>query len=87
VDNTITIDKTTLHFVVTYLQVLQAKATLLQTQNRLLHDALEQKNIREHFELVLVHNPIFEDDDADSDQQVAQQQLNEPAPDSNADKD
>jgi hypothetical protein len=51
------------------LQVSQAKATLLQTQTRLLHDALEKKNLRQHFELVVVQNPIFkdeEDDDVDS---------------------
>jgi hypothetical protein len=45
VDNTVTIDKTTLQFVVTCLQVSQAKAALLQTQTRLLHNALERKNL------------------------------------------
>jgi hypothetical protein len=44
-DVTITIDKTTLQSVVMCLQVSQAKATLLQTQNQLLHDALELKNL------------------------------------------
>jgi hypothetical protein len=65
VDNTVTIDKTTLQSVVTCLQVSQAKVTLLQTQTRLLHDALERKNLRQHYELVLVQNPIFEDDEDD----------------------
>jgi hypothetical protein len=41
-DNMVTIDKTNLQSVVTYLQVSQAKATLLQTHNRLLHNALER---------------------------------------------
>jgi hypothetical protein len=66
VDNTITIDKTTLQYVVTCLQVSQAKAALLQTQTRLLHDALERKNLRQHSELVLVQNPLFEEEDDDA---------------------
>jgi hypothetical protein len=41
VDNTFIINKTTLQSVVTFLQVSQAKATLLQTQTRLIHDVLE----------------------------------------------
>jgi hypothetical protein len=65
VDNTVTIDKTTLQSVVTCLQVSQAKATLLQTQTRLLHDALERKNLRQHSELVLVQNPLFKDEEDD----------------------
>jgi hypothetical protein len=87
-DNTVTIDKTTLHSIVTCLHVSQAKVGLLQTQNQLLHDALEQKNLRQHSKLVLVQNPIFEDDEDDvvcSDQQPAQQQLNETAPNSSTD--
>jgi hypothetical protein len=83
VGNTVRIDKTTLQLVVTCLHVSQAKATLLQTQTRLLHDALERKN-RQHYELVLVQNNCLfkEDDDVDSDQQPEQQQLNETMPDS-----
>jgi hypothetical protein len=42
VENIITIEK---YFVVTCLQVSQAKVGLLQTQTQLLHNALEQKNI------------------------------------------
>jgi hypothetical protein len=79
-DNTITIDKTTLQSIVTYLQVMQAKVALLQTQTRLLHDALQQKNLLQHSELVLVQNPIFEDDeddDVDLDKQPAQEPLND----------
>jgi hypothetical protein len=67
------------------LQVLQAKETLLQTQTRLLHDALERKNLRQHSELVLAHNPLFKDDENDDvnlDQQPVQQQLSETTPDS-----
>jgi hypothetical protein len=41
VDNKFTINETTLQYVVTSLQVSQAKATLLQNHTRLLHDALE----------------------------------------------
>jgi hypothetical protein len=48
-----------LQSVVTCLQVTQAKVALLQTQTRLLHDALERKNLRQHSELVLVQNPIL----------------------------
>jgi len=73
-DNTIALDKTTLQFVVTCLQVSQEKTTLLQTQSHLLHDALDRKNLRQQSELVLVLNPIFEDDeddDVDLDQQRA----------------
>jgi hypothetical protein len=70
VDNTVTINKTTLHSVVTSLQVMQFKAALLQTQTQLLNDALERKNFRQHCELVVVqNNHLFkEDDDVDSDQ-------------------
>jgi hypothetical protein len=71
VDNTITNNKTTLESVVTCLQVTQAKVALLQTQTRLIHDVLERKNIRQHYELVLVQNPLFKDDEdnnVDSDQ-------------------
>jgi hypothetical protein len=68
VDNPVTIDKTNLQSVVTCLQASQAKATLLQTQNRLMHDALERKNILQHYELVLFQNPIFEDIEVDLDQ-------------------
>jgi len=52
------------------LQVSQAKETLLQTQTRLLHDALERKNIQQHSEIVLVqNNHLFEEDyDVDLDQ-------------------
>jgi hypothetical protein len=57
-DNTVTTNKTTLQIVVTCLQVSQAKVALLQTHNRLLHDALERKNLR-HSELVLVQNNCF----------------------------
>jgi hypothetical protein len=52
----------------------QTKEVLLQTQNRLLHDVLELKNLRQHSKLVLVQNPIFEDhedDVVDSKQQPA----------------
>jgi hypothetical protein len=44
-DNIVTTDKATLQSIVTCLQVSQAKEALLQTQTRLLHDALEQKNL------------------------------------------
>jgi hypothetical protein len=88
-DNTITIDKTTLQTFVTCLQVLQVKATLLKNQNRLLHDALEIRNLRQHYEPILVQNPIFEDeedDDADSDQQPTQKPLSETTPYSSTDE-
>jgi hypothetical protein len=90
VDNTITIEKTTLQSVVTCLQFSQAKVALLQTQTRLFHDALERKNLRQHFELALVQNPLFkddEDDDFDSDQQLVHGKLIETTPDSRAEKD
>jgi hypothetical protein len=69
VGNTITMDKTTLQSIITFLQVSQDKATLLQTQTQLLHDALERHNLRQHFELVFVQNHPFkyeEDDEVDS---------------------
>jgi hypothetical protein len=69
------IDKTTMQSIVTCLHFSQAKASLLQTQTRLLHDALERKNLRQHSKLVIVQNPIFKDDEedeVDSDQQPAQ---------------
>jgi hypothetical protein len=56
------------------LQVLQAKATVLQTQTRLLQYALEQNNLQQHSKLVLVQIFIFKDDedvDVDSYQQLA----------------
>jgi hypothetical protein len=59
---------------VTCLEVSQANTTLLQTQNRLLHNAIERKNLRQHYELVLVHNPLFKDDEED-DVDSYQQQL------------
>ena len=68
-DDKVTINKTTLQSVVTCLQVSQAKASLLQTQTRLLHGALERKNLQQHFELVPIQNPLFkhdEDEDVDS---------------------
>jgi hypothetical protein len=71
--------------IVTSFHTTQAKETLLQTQTLLLHDALERKNLRQHYELVLVQNPIFnndEDDEVDLDQQLAQQPLSETTPDS-----
>jgi hypothetical protein len=40
-DNTVTIEKTTLQSVVTCLQVMQAKVALLQTHTQLLQDALQ----------------------------------------------
>jgi hypothetical protein len=87
--NTVTIDKTTLQSIVTCLQVTQAKATLLQTHTCLLHNAFELKNLRQHFEPILVQNPIFEDDeddDVDLDQQLVHEQLSETYPDSSKDK-
>jgi hypothetical protein len=56
-------DKTTFKSIVTCLQISQANAVVLQAQNKLLHDALEIKNIRQHSEPALVQNPIFEDDE------------------------
>jgi hypothetical protein len=88
-DNTIPTEKTTLQFVVTCLQISQEKAILLQTQTRLLHDALERKNLRQHSELVLVLNLIFEDDeddDVDSNQETTQEPLTETTPDSSREK-
>jgi hypothetical protein len=85
VDNKITIDKENLQSVVTYLHVMQTKEGLLQTQTHLLHDALVRQNLRQHFEHVLVQNPLFkdeEDDEVDSDQQSTQGPHNEPTPDS-----
>jgi hypothetical protein len=80
-DNTVTIDKETLQSILTCLQVSQAKVGLLQIQTQLLHNALEQKNLRKHSELILVqNNPFFEEDD--SDQQLVQKQLNETTSDS-----
>jgi hypothetical protein len=72
---------------VTCLQVTQAKAALLQTWTRLLHDALERKHLRQHYELVLVQNNCLfeEDNDVDSYQQPAKRQLSEIAPDSSTD--
>jgi hypothetical protein len=87
VDTIVTIDKETLQSVVTHLKVSQVKATLLQTHNRLLHDALELKNLRQHSKLVHVQNPLFEDDDVDLDQQPAHEPLSEPFPNSSKDKD
>jgi hypothetical protein len=74
VDNTVTIDKTTLQSIVTCLQVLQAKETILQTQTQLLQDALEKNNHQQHSKLVLVYKFIFKNDedvDVDSYQQLA----------------
>jgi hypothetical protein len=68
------------------LQVLHAKATLLQTQTCLVHDALELKNLQQLSEPVLVQNPIFEDD-VDSDQQSAHEPLIQKTPDSIREKD
>jgi len=65
VDNTITIVKTNLHYVVTCLQVTQAIATLLQTQTWILHDALERQNLRQHFDPIVVQNPLFKDKEDD----------------------
>jgi hypothetical protein len=63
VDNMVTIDKETVQYVLTCLQVSQAKVELLQTQIQLLHDELQRKNLQ-HSELVLVqNNPLFDDDD------------------------
>jgi hypothetical protein len=83
----VTIEKNTLHFVVTCFHVSQSKATLLETQTRLLHDALERKNLQQHYELVLVQNKhhFEEDDDAYSDQHPAQQQISKTTPYSSID--
>jgi hypothetical protein len=85
VDNTITIDKITLQSIVTCLHVLQAKTSLLQNQNRLLHDALKRQNLQQHFEPILIQSPLFkneEDVEDDSDQQPVHEQLSEIVPDS-----
>jgi hypothetical protein len=52
VANIVTIEKTTPSSVVTCLQVSQAKATLLQTQNHLLRDTLEKNNLQQHPKIV-----------------------------------
>jgi hypothetical protein len=89
VDNIITIDKTSLHSIVTSLQDTKSKVGLLQTQNLVLHDTLDLKNIPQNYGLVLVHKPIFEYDEEydffDSDQQPTQQTPSELAPDSSTD--
>jgi hypothetical protein len=86
VNNIVTIDKTNLHSIVTSLQVTKSKVVLLQTQNLLLHDVLDLKNIPQNYGLVLVHKPIFKYDEeydfSDSDQQPTQQAPSELAPDS-----
>jgi hypothetical protein len=88
-ENTVTINKATQQYVLKCLQVSQEKITLLQTQTRLLHDALERYNIQ-HSQLVLVENPLFEYDqydDVNLEQHPAQEKINEKALDSSANED
>jgi hypothetical protein len=85
-ENTITTSKTTLQSIVTFLEFTQAKETLLRTRNRLIQGAHELRNLRQYYELVLFHSPIFEDDEADLDQQPTQQELSKIAPYLSVDK-
>jgi hypothetical protein len=53
---------------------------VLQTQTQLLQDTLERRNLQQHFEPVLVQNPLFkdeEDDEVGSYQQPTQEKHTE----------
>ena len=83
VDNMVTSDKANLTNVLTCLQDSQDEIKIFQLELQLQQDEIQQKN--QHFELVLVQNPLFEDDendDVDLDQQPAQEKLNELTPNS-----
>jgi len=54
VDSILIIEKTIVQYIVTCFHVSQYKEASLQTQTRVLHDALEQKHLQQHSKLVSV---------------------------------
>jgi hypothetical protein len=74
VDHTLTLEKTILGAC-----KFRKKKKILPSQTRLLHNALEPNNLRQHYELFLVQNPILKDDE---EYQPTQKPLSKPAPDS-----
>ena len=90
-NNTVILNKTTLQLVVTCLQVSQEKVQLLQAQSQLLNDEIcnlkNQESMKQYQQVLLHHNPLFDDDNDDYNQHSSKNQFSELTSEKNEDKD
>ena len=89
--NIFILNKSTLQSVVTCLQVSQAKVQLLQAQSQLLKDEIcnlkNQESMKQYEQVLLHHNPLFDDEDDDYNQHSVKNQFSELTSEKNEDED
>jgi hypothetical protein len=89
-DNIVILNQETLQLVLTCLQVTESKVRLLQSLSQLLNDEIRDLKNQQPVkcsELVFVqHNPLYDDEDDDFDQQSVKEKLSKTTPDANKDE-